>query len=188
MPPTSRSILAAWVLSFACGCDAEESTPHVAAAPPTEPDLPIEEPRPEPPEPPKAATPETATTTGYGRGSGAGFGGRGKRVPAVRSAKAEITGALDREQVRDVVRKHINEVRSCYNAGLTLCPNLNGRVAIEFVIEPNGKVRSAEVLESTHKDTRVPACIAGAVERWRFPKPKDGKPVTVIYPFNLSPG
>jgi hypothetical protein len=125
---------------------------------------------------------------GYGRGSGAGFGGRGTRVPRVRGAQAEIDGALEHEAIRKVVREHINEVRSCYDAGLTLSSNLQAGTAIEFVIEASGEVGEAKVLEATTKDPKVPKCIVEAVKGWRFPQPKDGKPVTVIYPFNLSPG
>ncbi|PRP91770.1 FHA domain protein [Enhygromyxa salina] len=126
--------------------------------------------------------------SGYGRGSGAGFGGRGKRVPRVRQAKAAVQGALDRDIIRRIVRAHINEVRSCYNSGLTKNPNLEGRVAVNFVITGTGKVGSSVVQESTIKDSSVSNCIAKAVKRWKFPKPRGGGNVIVTYPFNLSPG
>ena len=126
--------------------------------------------------------------SGYGRGSGAGFGGRGKRVPKVRQAKANVQGALDRDIIRRIVRAHINEVRSCYNAGLTKNPNLEGRVAVNFVITGTGKVGSSVVQESTLKDSKVANCVAKAVKRWKFPKPRGGGNVIVTYPFNLSPG
>ena len=126
--------------------------------------------------------------SGYGSGSGAGFGGRGKRVPRVRQAKAKVQGALDRDIIRRIVRSRINEVRSCYNAGLTKNPNLSGRVAINFVITGTGKVGSAVVQESSLKDKAVGNCIAKAVKRWKFPKPRGGGNVIVTYPFNLSPG
>ena len=128
------------------------------------------------------------TGSGYGKGSGAGFGGRGKRVPQVRQAKAQVQGALDRDIIRRIVRAHINEVRSCYNAGLTKNPNLQGRVAVNFVITGTGKVGSSVVQESTIKDSSVGNCIAKAVKRWTFPKPRGGGNVIVTYPFNLSPG
>jgi hypothetical protein len=128
------------------------------------------------------------TGSGYGRGSGAGFGGRGKRVPQIRHAKAQVQGALDRDIIRRIVRAHINEVRSCYNAGLTSNPNLQGRVAVNFVIGGSGKVMSSVVQESTIKDSSVANCIAKAVKRWTFPKPRGGGNVIVTYPFNLSPG
>jgi hypothetical protein len=34
----------------------------------------------------------------------------------------------------------------------------------------------------------VGQCIVGAIDRWKFPKPADGKPVTVTYSFDLRPG
>ena len=42
--------------------------------------------------------------------------------------------------------------------------------------------------ESSLKDKSVGNCIAKAVKRWKFPKPREGKSVKVTYPFNLSPG
>lgn len=124
--------------------------------------------------------------SGYGRGAGAGFGGKGKRVPKVRQAKAKVRGALDRDIIRRIVRAHINEVRSCYNAGLTKNPNLAGRVAVQFVITGTGKVGSSVVQESSLKDSSVSNCIARAVKRWKFPKPRGGGNVIVTYPFKLS--
>jgi len=129
-----------------------------------------------------------AAGSGYGRGSGAGFGGRGKRVPRVRQAKATVQGSLDKDIIRRIVRAHINEVRHCFNQGLARDPNLSGRVAIEFVIDPTGKVTNSVVATSTLKDASVARCIAKAVKRWKFPKPKGGGLVKVTYPFVLGDG
>lgn len=132
--------------------------------------------------------PVANTGSGYGRGSGAGFGGRGKRVPTVRQAKATVHGSLDRDVVRRIVRAHINEVRSCYNAGLARVPSLTGRVSIYFLISQHGKVASSVVSSSTLGDESVETCIARAVQRWQFPKPPDSDMVAVEYPFLLDPG
>jgi TonB family protein len=126
--------------------------------------------------------------SGYGRGSGAGFGGRGSRVPKVRQAKAQVQGALDKDIIRRIVRAHINEVRHCYNQGLSKDPNLKGRVAIQFTIGGSGKVPTAVVSQSTIKDASVGNCIAKAVRRWKFPKPRGGGSVIVTYPFVLEAG
>jgi Ca-activated chloride channel family protein len=125
---------------------------------------------------------------GYGRGSGAGFGGRGRRVPTIRHAKAEVKGNLDRVIIRRIVRAHVNEVRHCYNRGLALDPNLGGRVVIEFVIGVLGKVTVSVVSSSDLPDEAVGQCIATAVKRWTFPKSQGGSSVLVRYPFVLSPG
>jgi len=126
------------------------------------------------------------TGTGYGRGAGAGFGGRGTSVPTVRQAKATVSGALDRDIIRRIVRAHINEVRYCYNQGLARDPGLAGRVAVNFTIDGSGKVSAAVVGETTLKDAAVGACTSAAVQRWTFPKPKGGGTVEVAYPFVLE--
>jgi TonB family protein len=128
------------------------------------------------------------TGSGYGRGSGAGFGGRGKRVPQVRQAMAQVKGALDKDIIRRIVRAHIMEVRHCYNQGLVRDPNLKGRVAVQFTIGPTGKVPVAVVAQSSLKDGSVANCVAKAVKRWTFPKPQGGGNVVVTYPFVLEPG
>ncbi|EDM79808.1 von Willebrand factor, type A [Plesiocystis pacifica SIR-1] len=127
------------------------------------------------------------TGSGYGRGSGAGFGGQGKRVPKVRQAKAQVKGSLDRDIIRRIVRAHINEVRSCYNATLTKDPNASGSIAIKFMIDAHGKVMVAKVQSNDTGYADLGTCIAKKVERWKFPKPK-GSTVEVVYPFKLSPG
>jgi TonB family protein len=123
------------------------------------------------------------TGSGYGRGAGAGFGGRGRRVPRVRQAKAEVRGALDRDIIRRIVRAHINEVRYCYNQTLARDPSARGRLAIRFVINRRGKVELSEVGESSVRDANLGRCVARAVRRWTFPKPQGGGLVTVTYPF-----
>jgi biopolymer transport protein ExbD len=125
---------------------------------------------------------------GKGGNQGAGFGGQGKRVPTVGQGKAKVEGNLDGDIIRRIVRAHINEVRSCYNAGLTKNPELEGRVTIDFVIASTGKVGDSKVAENTLSDENVGACIAKAVKRWTFPKPGGGGEVEVSYPFQLSPG
>ncbi|WP_146156085.1 AgmX/PglI C-terminal domain-containing protein, partial [Enhygromyxa salina] len=130
----------------------------------------------------------TGTGTGYGRGSGAGFGGRGTGVPTVRQARPTIRGSLDKDIVRRIVRAHINEVRSCYNAGLSKDPSLGGMLAIKFVVTSRGEVASSIVQESTIESATVSKCVAKAVKRWKFPKPPDAGNVVVTYPFLLSPG
>ena len=125
--------------------------------------------------------------SGYGRGAGAGFGGQGKRVPKVRQAKAQVKGALDKDIIRRIVRAHINEVRSCYNATLTKDPNASGSIAIKFLIDAHGKVMVAKVQSNDTGYDDLGKCIAKKVERWKFPKPK-GSTVEVVYPFKLTPG
>ncbi|MCA9653249.1 MAG: AgmX/PglI C-terminal domain-containing protein, partial [Myxococcales bacterium] len=126
------------------------------------------------------------TGSGYGRGSLMGFGGRGKRVPRVRQANARVTGALDKEIIRRIVRAHINEVRLCYDHGLSRNPSLSGRVSVGWTIGSTGTVLASAIESSTLADTAVNECITKAVRRWRFPKPMGEGTVTVTMPFVLD--
>lgn len=128
------------------------------------------------------------TGSGYGRGSGGAISGRGKRVPKVRQAEATLSGTLDKDIIRRIVRTHIKEVRYCYDKALRKDSNAAGKVVIDFEISPTGKVTRAEVKSTTLDDKDVGKCIASATKRWKFPKPKGGGKVSVSYPFNLSPG
>jgi hypothetical protein len=111
---------------------------------------------------------------------------RSRSDAQVRQGKATVQGALDKDIIRRIVRTHINEVRSCYSAGLKQNPKLAGRVTVNFVISGSGTVASSVVESTTLADTTVGNCIAKAVKRWRFPKPRGGDTVIVSYPFDLS--
>jgi hypothetical protein len=122
---------------------------------------------------------------GYGRGVG-GFRGRSGGVPQVRSGGAEVHGSLSKEVIRRVVRRHINEVKFCYEQQLNARPDLQGRVTTRFVISPTGSVQSAMVADTTLRNEAVESCIAQAVRRWTFPAPDGGGVVVVNYPFLLD--
>jgi Ca-activated chloride channel family protein len=127
----------------------------------------------------------TGSGSGYGSGSG-GFRGRGGPMPLIRMGEADVRGSMSREVIRRVIRRHVNEVRFCYEQELAQRPDLAGRVTIAFVIGPTGSVQSASVMNTTLNDARVEGCIAQAVRRWTFPSPEGGGIVAVNYPFVLD--
>ncbi len=89
------------------------------------------------------------TGSGYGRGAG-GFGGRTARVPRIRSGAADVRGSLSKEVIRRVIRRHINEVRFCYEQELNQRPDLEGRVTVSFIISPTGAVQTLGGGEQHH--------------------------------------
>lgn len=119
---------------------------------------------------------------------GGDSGPRGDHMK-VRQAPAKVEGNLDSDIVRRIVRPHVREVRSCYAAGLEKDPELGGRVEIAFVIDGTGKVTSSKVHASDLGDKKdaVAECIAEAANDWKFPKPRAGGEVSVVYPFILTP-
>ncbi|MFW5875371.1 MAG: AgmX/PglI C-terminal domain-containing protein [Myxococcota bacterium] len=123
--------------------------------------------------------------SGYGKGAG-GFKGRKASVPKIRSGSSEVRGSLSKEVIRRVIRRHINEVRFCYEQQLNQRPDLKGRVTVKFIISPTGAVQSSVVSDTTLGAPPAENCIAQAVRRWNFPAPEGGGIVVVNYPFMLN--
>jgi TonB family protein len=139
---------------------------------------------------PAPAPPPPAPVIGESRARG---GGGGMDQPAgeprrdVIPGQAQVRGSLDKEIIRRVVRRHINEVRFCYELEARKNPPLAGRVSVQFTISPEGKVDRSALQSSTLGDPRVENCVVTAFRRWEFPKPAGGV-VVVTYPFNFGPG
>ena len=95
-------------------------------------------------------------------------------VPQVIPGTVTVRGDLDKDLILRVVRRHKNEVKSCYEAELAKNSNLQGRVVIEFTIDTTGTVTDSTVKSSTLDSPTVEECIAAAVLKWEFPRPKIG--------------
>ena len=117
---------------------------------------------------------------------GAGSADAGARVPAS-TLGAPAQGSLDKEVIRGIIRRHINEVKYCYEQELTKKPELGGRIMVQFTIAASGQVIASVLQNSTMGNARVENCTVQAVRRWEFPKPLGGGIVIVSYPFVLTP-
>jgi len=127
---------------------------------------------------------------GSGNGYGDGVGDFGNRhphpVPTIHTGTADVHGALSAEVIRRTIRRHVNEVRFCYEQELSSRPDLAGRVTVSFIIGQTGAVMSSGVMQTTLNNARVESCIVQAVHRWTFPAPDGGGVVGVNYPFVLD--
>lgn len=124
--------------------------------------------------------------SGYGRGAG-GLRGRKARAPDVIPGQAAVRGSLDKEIIRRIIRRHINEVKYCYEQELVKKPDLQGRIAVQFTIAATGQVVASVMQQSSVGSPRVENCVVQAVRRWEFPKPLGGGIVIVTYPFVFNP-
>jgi TonB family protein len=122
----------------------------------------------------------------YGNGVGA-LHSRQAHVPDPMIGQATVRGTLDKEIIRRVVRRHLNEVKFCYQQALTRRPTLEGRLVTQFTIAPTGQVLAAVVQSSTLREVAVEACVVNAVKRWEFPAPDHGGLAMVSYPFTFAP-
>jgi TonB family protein len=122
----------------------------------------------------------------HGIGTGVGrLQPRRTITPQVTVTEAQVRGSLDKDIIRRVVRKHLPEVRFCYEQELPRAPTLAGRVAVNFTIAGTGRVAAALVQSSTLGNARAEGCVLDAVRRWEFPRPMGGGIVIATYPFNF---
>jgi TonB family protein len=125
--------------------------------------------------------------SGYGRGVG-GLGTKKGKAPKVKTGSALVHGALSKEIIRRVIRRHLNEVKYCYEKQLPQAPDMAGVVSVKFIINGTGNVQNSAVSNSSLGSAPVEQCVAQAVRRWTFPAPDGGGIVIVTYPFSFDPG
>lgn len=125
--------------------------------------------------------------SGYGSGGG-NLGERGEGAIGTFGGDPIILGALDRSLIDEVIKRHMNQIRYCYQREMTRDPSLAGKVVIRFTIAGDGSVSQASVKESTMGNGAVESCITGRFMRMQFPEPRGGGVVIVSYPFLFSPG
>ncbi len=125
--------------------------------------------------------------SGYGSGGG-NFGAKGEGGIGGVGGDPIIVGSLDRSLIDEVVKRHMNQIRYCYQRELTKNPALGGKIVIKFTIAKDGTVSSASAKTTTMNNSAVETCIVGRFLRMQFPEPKGGGIVIVSYPFIFSPG
>lgn len=134
-------------------------------------------------------------TTGRGAGGNGGgkYGSGGATamtrkagVPTIETSTPNVKGNLDRELIKRVIRRHINEIKFCYEKSLVRNPGIEGRAMVSFTIGTNGSVVASSMQSSSLKHPETEACMVQAVRRWEFPKPQNGI-VMITYPFVLRP-
>jgi TonB family protein len=147
----------------------ESTTPESAAEPPsgTEPGS--------TPEAPLAPPPESSAST--------------SAAPSAAASAAPSNDTRTLESIRGVVSENRQKVRDCYEAALKNNPGIVGDLVVSFVIDPEGKVKSAEV-NWNESDIHVPeldTCAVAAIKSLRFMPSSKGLESSVNYPFNLNP-
>jgi hypothetical protein len=129
----------------------------------------------------------TGTGQGFGNGHGRLGGAHQTRSPSIRQGATQVNGRLPPEVIQRIVRQNFGRFRLCYENGLRTNPNLQGRVAIKFVIDRSGAVSTASDGGSDLPDQSVVSCVVRGFGNLSFPQPEGGI-VTVVYPIIFNPG
>lgn len=120
---------------------------------------------------------------GYGKGEHAGVKGQGQAFVAFDAAGASVDEGLTKDEVGEVIHRHMSEVRYCYESAMIRQPDVEGKLITSFTINGQGIVASSAVKDSTLPDPRLDDCILRRLASWKFPLPRGGVDVSVTYPF-----
>jgi hypothetical protein len=166
---------------LACGGDAAEK-PAQSAADATPP----------PAEPPTDAAPADSAAGPAGEKPAGGdeeawsgeTAAKAEKVPEG-SGKAETRTM---EVIAKIVKDHRQPVRDCMDKAKKQLPDLKGDLVVHFVIDPDGKVKKAELNQerSTLKNPEVTECAVKTIKGISFPPSSRGMDTTVNYPYNLN--
>jgi hypothetical protein len=124
-----------------------------------------------------------ASKVGYGQGEHAGVKGQGKAFVSMDINGSSVEEGLTKDEVGEVIHRHLSEVRYCYESAMIRTPDVEGKLIVNFVIGAMGQVKTADVKTSTLPDPRLDDCIIRRLVTWKFPRTKGGVEVAVSYPF-----
>jgi hypothetical protein len=90
--------------------------------------------------------------------------------------------------LKEAIVSHDAEVRDCYEDALWAWSNIEGRIAMQFVIDAEGRIIGAHAISNDMGVPAIGCCIAQAMRSWTLPKPARGGPLVVTFPYVLRYG
>ncbi len=111
---------------------------------------------------------------------------KSEKVPPGAEGKTETRTM---EVIAKIVKDNRQPVRDCFDKAKKDLPDLKGDMTIHFVVDPEGKVKKAELNQerSTLKAPPVVDCALKVIKSIAFPPSSRGMETTVNYPYNFNP-
>ncbi|MBX2802001.1 MAG: AgmX/PglI C-terminal domain-containing protein [Myxococcales bacterium] len=102
------------------------------------------------------------------------------------SVNTRLRQGLSNDQIRQVARASMGQVRACYERALKAAPSLRGRLVVAWTVAPSGVVSKARAKSDSLGDEALQRCVVDAVHGWSFPEADTS--TSVSFPFVLKPG
>ncbi len=97
------------------------------------------------------------------------------------------SGDFDSSVVVKTIKTRLAAIRACYERELRRNPTLEGKVTVQFSIQPRGNVTNVSITANTTGDSAVAQCVSSTISRFRFNPGPEGGSVTYSYPFVFAP-
>ncbi|HXK17665.1 MAG TPA: AgmX/PglI C-terminal domain-containing protein [Polyangiaceae bacterium] len=175
------ALLAVTLLGIGCGGEAAPAKTPDTATPPADPPA------------DSAPADKAADAAGADKpGAKADDEGAWAGEAEAKNAKAPEGSGKTETRTMDVNAKIVKDnrqpVRDCFEKAKKDLPDLKGDMVIHFVIDPDGKVKKADlnVERSTLKAPPVVDCAIKVLQGIKFPPSSRGMDTTINYPYNLN--
>ena len=106
--------------------------------------------------------------------------------PSVRKVQRPDLAVRSIERLRKIFYANKGAIYAIYNRALRKNPDLLGKVVLELVIEPDGRVSSCKVLSTDLDDKSMIAKLVRRVQLFDFGE-KDVSVTTISYPVHFLP-
>lgn len=80
-----------------------------------------------------------------------------------------------------------SDVSDCYAKAKEAKADLSGKLALDFTVGGDGVITDVKAdPNSTIKDDGLNACVLEKAKAWKFPKTRDGQPMTLAYTYSMG--
>ena len=92
------------------------------------------------------------------------------------------------EVIAKIIKENRKSFRDCFEKGTKDLPEVEGTMTLHFVLDPTGKVKTAELNQSrsTVKAPSVVDCSIAALKALSFPPSSRGMESVINYPFDFK--
>ncbi len=104
-----------------------------------------------------------------------------------REESTSLSCDFEPASVPAAIRERIEELQTCYERELANDPNLQGRVLVQFTVEPSGRFTDVVAIEDSLGTDAVAACVVALLGTTRVPTGPRSGTVTFAYPLIFAP-
>ncbi|MCI0512479.1 AgmX/PglI C-terminal domain-containing protein [candidate division KSB1 bacterium] len=88
------------------------------------------------------------------------------QLAALNRRKARNNDNRSAAHISRVLAGHSRVIQDCYKQILKNQPGLKGKIVVSIAIDPDGRVVTAEIMESTLHNPKIEKCVLMRIERW----------------------
>lgn len=91
-----------------------------------------------------------------------------------------VNGLISKEYALEVIKKHLDEIKACYQKTQVTECEIKDKIVLEIVIDGAGNVVSTNVINGSISES-FKTCLMDVSKKWKYQASTDGNPSTIRY-------